>query len=307
MSVPAPIGFSQRIVGLIDDDPGNYGSTGIGMYLTLAVPPTMHVLEGHGQMLSIGDFPDLFATFGYLYGGFGTHQFGIPQTGSSVGIGNLGFSDPAAITAARPPLRGPGPAIRNWGSHTVNYIISTEWQIGSVQMYAGCKAPAGFVLCDGTVYGIADPRVGNLFLIIGNTFGGDGMHTFAVPDLRGRMIIGAGPGSSHAIGQKTEFSQETGFASLGLLYIMSTTGIADFPAAGSTYSIDQPYFGQIVAWAGQPDQIPSDWVPCDGRMLDAFSLYGNPIGNTYGGDVFTVGVPNLMNTWAAGWPNPGSP
>lgn len=32
-----------------------------------------------------------------------------------------------------------------------------------------------------------------LYAILGTTFGGDGVTTFALPDLRGRMIVGAGP------------------------------------------------------------------------------------------------------------------
>lgn len=40
-------------------------------------------------------------------------------------------------------------------------------------------------------------RVGGyqaLFSLLGTTFGGDGRTTFALPDLRGRMVIGAGQG-----------------------------------------------------------------------------------------------------------------
>lgn len=49
-------------------------------------------------------------------------------------------------------------------------------------------APAGFLLCDGSTYNIATyPTLGGL---LGSTYGGDGITTFAVPDLRGRVPAG---------------------------------------------------------------------------------------------------------------------
>jgi microcystin-dependent protein len=35
------------------------------------------------------------------------------------------------------------------------------------------------------------------FAVIGNTYGGDGRTNFALPDLRGRAVVGAGQGISH--------------------------------------------------------------------------------------------------------------
>lgn len=46
-----------------------------------------------------------------------------------------------------------------------------------------------------------------LFSLLGTTFGGDGKTTFALPDLRGRIVLGAGDGgvadglSSYFVGQ----------------------------------------------------------------------------------------------------------
>jgi microcystin-dependent protein len=62
---------------------------------------------------------------------------------------------------------------------------------GAISAYAMPTAPAGWLLCDGTVHGAASyPR---LFAVIGGSFGGNGTTTFAVPDLRGRVVLGVSP------------------------------------------------------------------------------------------------------------------
>jgi len=53
-------------------------------------------------------------------------------------------------------------------------------------------APKGWMTCDGQILTISGNTA--LFSLLGTTFGGDGVHTFALPDLRGRMPIGAGQG-----------------------------------------------------------------------------------------------------------------
>lgn len=72
---------------------------------------------------------------------------------------------------------------------------------GEIAMFAGNGAPSGWALCDGQVFTIASNPA--LFAVIGNTYGGDGVTTFALPDLRGRGPIHAGTGaglSSRALG-----------------------------------------------------------------------------------------------------------
>ena len=73
--------------------------------------------------------------------------------------------------------------------------------IGTVIAYMGTRAPSDFLICDGTVYNIADyTELADFFeLQFGNAnfFGGDGATTFAVPDLRGEFLRGTGT-NSHA-------------------------------------------------------------------------------------------------------------
>ena len=57
--------------------------------------------------------------------------------------------------------------------------------IGEVRIFAGNFAPSGWALCNG-----------QLLPILGTTYGGNGVSTFGLPDLRGRAPLqpGQGPG-----------------------------------------------------------------------------------------------------------------
>jgi microcystin-dependent protein len=64
--------------------------------------------------------------------------------------------------------------------------------VGEIRMFAGNFAPAGWQFCEGQLLPISENET--LFQLIGTTYGGDGMETFAVPDLRGRVPIHQGNG-----------------------------------------------------------------------------------------------------------------
>ena len=64
--------------------------------------------------------------------------------------------------------------------------------IAEVTLFAGNFAPRNWAFCDGQLLSIASNSA--LFSLLGTTFGGDGIVTFALPDLRGRVAIHAGEG-----------------------------------------------------------------------------------------------------------------
>jgi microcystin-dependent protein len=64
--------------------------------------------------------------------------------------------------------------------------------LGEIRMFAGAYAPAGWALCDGQMLAIDGNEM--LFQMLGTTYGGDGKTSFALPDLRGRLPVHAGPG-----------------------------------------------------------------------------------------------------------------
>jgi len=67
-----------------------------------------------------------------------------------------------------------------------------EPYIGEIMMWGGSYAPEGWAYCDGSTLSIAQNQA--LFALLGTTYGGNGMTTFNLPDLRGRMPMGIGYG-----------------------------------------------------------------------------------------------------------------
>lgn len=75
--------------------------------------------------------------------------------------------------------------------------------VGEIRVFAGNFAPSGWALCDGSALQISGNET--LFDLIGTTYGGDGVSTFNLPDLRGRVPLGAGSASglsTRALGEK---------------------------------------------------------------------------------------------------------
>ena len=75
--------------------------------------------------------------------------------------------------------------------------------IGQIQAFGFNFAPRVWAKCDGQLLSIS--QYSALFSLLGTYYGGDGRTTFALPDLRGRVLEhdGAGPGLSHkTIGQR---------------------------------------------------------------------------------------------------------
>lgn len=64
--------------------------------------------------------------------------------------------------------------------------------IGEIRLFTGPYPPKGWLDCEGQVLNVTDNIA--LFSILGKTYGGDGKANFALPDLRGRAVVGAGSG-----------------------------------------------------------------------------------------------------------------
>jgi microcystin-dependent protein len=65
--------------------------------------------------------------------------------------------------------------------------------LGEIRLFPYTFAPLNWQLCDGSLLSIA--TYDTLYALIGTTFGGDGVNTFAVPDLRGRVPVHQGTGN----------------------------------------------------------------------------------------------------------------
>jgi microcystin-dependent protein len=73
--------------------------------------------------------------------------------------------------------------------------------IGEIRLSPIPYAPRGWAFCHGQILAISQNTA--LFSLMGTTYGGDGVRTFALPDLRGRCPIsyGAGTGEYYSLGQ----------------------------------------------------------------------------------------------------------
>jgi hypothetical protein len=75
--------------------------------------------------------------------------------------------------------------------------------IGQIQAYAGTNVPIGWTMCDGQLLNV--PSFPQLFSVISNFFGGDGVTTFALPNLAGRIPVGSPTGQPGATNGAEQF------------------------------------------------------------------------------------------------------
>ena len=132
---------------------------------------------------------------------------------SSLGTASIGtaFLGTASISNALIDTASIGTAslgTASIGTATVNtiYITSaitaptgliTAIPIGSLQAYAGATAPTGWLLCNGGTASTTGAYAA-LFSVIQYTYGGSA-GTFYLPDMRGRVPMGAGTGSQQGV------------------------------------------------------------------------------------------------------------
>lgn len=67
-----------------------------------------------------------------------------------------------------------------------------EGTIGEIRLFAGNFSPKTWTYCSGQLLNISSNTA--LYAIVGTFYGGNGSSTFGIPDLRGRVAIGAGNG-----------------------------------------------------------------------------------------------------------------
>jgi microcystin-dependent protein len=76
------------------------------------------------------------------------------------------------------------------------FVQATNKMIGQIQLYTGTNVPGGWMLCEGQTLNVASYPA--LFGVVSNYYGGDGVTTFSLPDLRGRIPVGAPTGQPGA-------------------------------------------------------------------------------------------------------------
>lgn len=124
--------------------------------------------------------------------------------------------------------------------------------IGQITLFAGNFPPQGWQYCQGQLLSIAEYTA--VYAVLGTQYGGDGVSTFALPDLRGRVPVhpGTAPG-----GQPVDIGETGGVENCTLL----TTEMA-----AHTHTVNP----QFAAAGGQAD--PTNNFP--GNL--GVAVYGTP-------------------------------
>jgi microcystin-dependent protein len=80
-------------------------------------------------------------------------------------------------------------------------VLVSQPFLGQVQPFGFNFAPRGWALCDGQLLAISQNTA--LFSLLGTFYGGDGVNTFQLPDLRSRVPMHQGTfaGSTYVIGE----------------------------------------------------------------------------------------------------------
>lgn len=125
--------------------------------------------------------------------------------------------------------------------------------IGEIRIFAGPFAPVGYVLADGRELPINQNQA--LFSIVGTLYGGNGTSTFAVPDLRGRVPVGAGAGNGAHV---ADLGQMTGSQTSQAHQVEVQAGGGLVVSSGEPVSVVQPVTGvnYIVCAQGIYPQRP---------------------------------------------------
>lgn len=142
--------------------------------------------------------------------------------------------------------------------------------IGMILPWAGTWAPQDWIFCDGRTLPISGNEV--LFSLIGVTYGGNGTVDFGIPDLRGRIPLGANMGNTTgqapalgAFGGASTVPLDTGhMAAHSHGATLGTAGTATFKVAntpGSTNAVTQgatlgAVTGDQVLYSGSAATVP---------------------------------------------------
>jgi microcystin-dependent protein len=292
-------------------------------------------LATNGQSVSFSSNLPLAAVFSGVFGG-GANSFHLPNlvgraivgAGGSLNLGAKVGSASVTLTSSQAPAPGQAVAAQPYNtlqpSVALTPLIAVSGQfptstgatgtstfVGQIANYAGSvnssgsTVPGGWMPADGRLLPINQFLA--LFSVLGTTYGGNGTTDFALPNLVGRVAIGADAanplgstkGSDTVLVTRSELPGSgqqplsNDQPSLAVNYLIATTGITPSPFFNS---FDQTVetLGQVVEFAG--GTIPAGWALADGQLLP---ISGNEslfdlIGTTYGGDGVTdFALPDL--------------
>lgn len=150
--------------------------------------------------------------------------------------------------------------------------------VGQIQAFGFNFAPQGWAICDGQLIAISQNSA--LFSLLGTTFGGDGQTTFALPDFRGRTMVGVGngPGLSNYV-----WGQKLGTENVTLLTQNLPSHSHTLQASSSPGTTNDPA-GKVLANTGTFDNEYAD----SGNLV---AMDSSSVGNTGSNQPFSIVQP----------------
>jgi microcystin-dependent protein len=138
--------------------------------------------------------------------------------------------------------------------------------VGEIRMFGGNFAPVGWAFCNGQLMSISQNET--LYALLGTIYGGDGVNTFALPDLQGRVPIHQGTdqqGNAYVIGQRAGSETVTllGTQIPAHVHAAFGTGTAagvPSPAGGLYAATDSSHQLYAPASAGAPVQMAAQTI-----------------------------------------------
>ena len=114
--------------------------------------------------------------------------------------------------------------------------------VGTIVPFAGpdTNIPSGWLLCNGAVLNAtSNPQYAQLFAAIGTSWGGSGVTSFNVPDLRGMFLRGLNKETTG-----TDANRTLGSLQLGAIQSHSHGGTTN-PAGNHAHNYNDPYIGSF--------------------------------------------------------------
>jgi microcystin-dependent protein len=140
--------------------------------------------------------------------------------------------------------------------------------LGQIQSFAFDFAPVGWAQCNGQL--LAINQYAALFSLLGTTYGGDGIRTFALPNLQGRVPIsqGTGPGlSTYVIGEMSGTENVSVLYSEMPLHTHVANAQSTTTGAGTTPTAALPCVPSVVVSGGGTTHVsPYSTNPVDTTM-----------------------------------------
>jgi microcystin-dependent protein len=188
--------------------------------------------------------------------------------------------------------------------------------LGEIKCFAGDYAPKGWFICAGQVLKISDYNA--LYSLLGIQYGGDGITTFALPDLRGRAPMGSGsapglttrvtgqligteavalttheiPNHFHSIVNQTTVTNNLSGNGTGTIKCLAATGNADTPK--DNYPANAPNRTNTFSNTVASDLLNSEALQMNANVEGNVNIHISSQCNTAGNSV----PHNNMQPWS---------